>query len=431
MRLKLTYYAIIILALLLPSGCEEPPAEAIQVQPEAVPPEERNTIFEDDTLAAGLRSSVPPGCPIPDDRHLRTRPLVDGHRFENPVFVAQPPGEGNTLYVVERAGRILMVADGRVLRRPFLDIRRMLVSDAPDQGLLGLEFHPRYRENKRFYLYYTPGGEPRNVVAEWAVSIGEPVEQHRLIEPIDPADGNNGGMLAFGPDGYLYVGMGDGGGAGDPHGYFGNAQDAGSVFGSLLRIDVDARANGFAPTGNPYVEKVGHPLVWAKGLRNPWRFSFDRATGRLYVGDEGQSRFEEITVVPKYSDSWLNFGWRAYEGFSVYDDDLTDMFDRHLEPAITYETRSRVAVIRHGCAVVGGYVYRGERAPSLRGVYVYGDRCSSDVAAFSYCDGKVHGHTRLASLSAQGDGLTSFGTDNADNLYMLFSDGQVRKVVED
>ncbi len=227
------------------------------------------------------------------------------------------------------------------LRLPYVVINALTLPVSPgsehaEQGLLGLAFHPDFQTNSRFYLHYTPSGAAKNVVAEWSLKFDEPYEVRRLVEVDDPHPANNGGMLTFGPDDLLYVGMGDGGGTGDPHGLFGNAQSGDTVLGSILRIDVDAPSRDFAPTNNPYIDKVGHPYIWAKGLRNPWRFSFDTATGALYVADEGQ-----------WPSHFLNLGWRAFEGFSVYDDDLTDMcYDCTVIAAAATSRHSHTATVR-------------------------------------------------------------------------------------
>ena len=423
---------LIAVGIVAVSSCRDPDIDESRARPEPVSPTSSAALEPQEkdvaTTSAGLASMDSPHCRAPSSKGISTRPLVPGAHFEHPVQVAQPPGDDDTLFVVERSGRVILVAQGRVLRKPFLDIRRYLDASHPERGLIGLVFHPDYPKNGRFYLNYTPGGQSRNVIAEWGLRFGEPEERRRLVEVDDPQPGNNGGAVEFGPDGLLYVGLGDGGGKGDPHGIFGHAQDNSTLLGSILRMDVDADTD-IAARDNPFVGKVGEDLIWAMGVRNPWRFSFDEGTGVLFVADRGESRYEEISIITPEHASPLNLGWRAYEGFHVRDDDLTDLFAHHHEPALVYSHQSKSDVVRNGCAIVGGYLYRGDALSGLRGVYIYGDRCSQDVAGFSYCDGKIRGHRRLPELSEQGVGLTSFGQDNAGELYMTFSDGQVRKLV--
>ena len=383
-----------------------------------------------DEQPAADDSEAQPSCEPPDVSGVSAESIAGDHLFDRPVYLTQPPGEDSRLYVVEKDGRILMVEDGAVLDEPFMDIRSLVGTGHNERGLLGLAFHPDYQKNGRFFIYYTPEDEHKNVAAEWAIEDGEPREVRRLVEPTDPEGNHNGGMITFGPDGYLWVGMGDGGGAGDRHGDIGNGLNTETLLGSILRLDVDAPDRDFAAEGNPFIGEQGKDQIWAYGLRNPWRFSFDRETGELFIGDVGQNEFEEISYAAADAKPGLNYGWRAYEGRSVYDEELTDLVKDHAKPIVVFAHRSKDAPIRGGCSVTGGYVYRGGDIPGLDGAYIYGDFCSKDVAAFRYCNGEVVGHQRIPGLRALGQGLGSFGEDNAGNVYLLYhSGGQVKRVV--
>jgi glucose/arabinose dehydrogenase len=422
---KRTLFCLACSALLL-SACKNSPQESTKSAQEQTPAETTQASSE----ASQTESDEDAPCEPPEVSGVTTENIAGDHLFDRPVYLTQPPGETDELYVVEKDGRVQVVEDGSVRDEPFMDIREKVGTGHNERGLLGLAFHPDYQKNGRFFIYYTPEAQRKNVAAEWTIEDGEPREVRRLVEPTDPEGNHNGGMITFGPDGYLWVGMGDGGGAGDRHGEIGNGLNTETLFGSILRLDVDAPEHDFAAKGNPFVGKEGEDQIWAYGLRNPWRFSFDRQTGELYIGDVGQNEFEEVSWAPADAEPGRNYGWRAYEGFSVYDEDLTKLVQEHAEPIVVFEHRSDEAPIRGGCSITGGYVYRGEALPGLDGAYVYGDYCSKDVAAFKYCDGQVVGHQRIDGLRAQGTGLGSFGEDNAGNLYLLYhSSGQVKRIV--
>jgi glucose/arabinose dehydrogenase len=376
-------------------------------------------------------------CPMPPLPSLTAVDVAEGATFESPLDVVQAPGDADALYVVEQPGRIRVVRDGTVRERPFLDIAGR-VDFGGERGLLGLAFHPEYPRNGRFFIYYTPAGEQRNVLAEYARAErpyeARTDEVRRLLDPRDPRSNHNGGMITFGPDGFLYVGMGDGGGGCDRFGEIGHGQDLGVLFGKLHRLDVDAEAAGFAAEDNPFTDREGAlPQIWAYGLRNPWRFSFDRATGDLYIGDVGQDRYEEINFQPADSQGGENYGWRDYEGFepsTVSGCEPTGLVDEHTEPIVAYALNARDEVIRGGCSVIGGRVYRGERIPELRGVYLYGDHCSDDIGSFHMCEGRPARHRRVEGLEGLGGGLSSFGEDLAGELYIAYlASGEVKRIV--
>ncbi|MGM0557199.1 MAG: PQQ-dependent sugar dehydrogenase [Myxococcota bacterium] len=416
----------IAVALVLASACKNSPQKSSTASEE---PEKSEAAETKQPAAEAATDDVPSDCEPPDVSGTTAESIAD-HAFNRPVYLTQPPGEDEDLYILEKDGRVLVVADGKVRDEPFMDIRDRVGTGHNERGLLGLAFHPDYQENGRFFIYYTPEDQHKNVAAEWKIEDGEPREVRRLVEPTDPEGNHNGGMITFGPDGYLWVGMGDGGGAGDRHGEIGNGLNKETLFGSILRLDVDAPDRDFAADGNPFIGKDGADQIWAYGLRNPWRFSFDRETGELFIGDVGQNEVEEISYAPADAKPPLNYGWRAYEGNTVYDDDLTDRVRNHVAPIVTFQHGAQEGPLRDGCSVTGGYVYRGNAAPGLQGAYLYGDFCSQDVVAFRYCDGEVIGHKRIPGLRGQGSGLGSFGEDNAGNVYLLYhNSGEVMRVV--
>lgn len=389
---------------------------------------------------APMPEETPEGCEGVNVDGLGGEDIVEGHTFEDPVYLDQAPGNDQTLYVVERAGRILRVEDGELLEEPFLDIAERVDSTShQERGLLGLAFHPEYRENGRFFVYYTPSGETAyNVVAEYRRSEENPElaateEVRRLVEVIDKQGNHNGGMITFGEDGYLFVGMGDGGGAGDRgpgHSRQGNGQDITNLFGAILRLDVDAPDEDFVPEDNPLVGREGADEIWSWGLRNPWRFSFDRETGDLYIADVGQNEVEEINYKAASEDGGTNYGWRAYEADRVFDESLAEKLEQHEPPIVALPHGADDVPVRGACSITGGYVYRGEAIPKLQGVYLYGDYCSKDVGAFRHCDGKVVGHQRVPGLRGLGAGLSSFGEGNDGELYLIYhGSGHVKRLV--
>jgi glucose/arabinose dehydrogenase len=365
-------------------------------------------------------------APIPP---LGVEPIT-ATRFSSPLYVAQPPGSTD-LYVVQRDGRIRIVRDGTVLATNFLDLSGRLsgtpTGDA-EWGLLGLAFHPDYASNGRFFVAYTPSGGD-NIVAEGRRSAGNPDVAEPTVTPIvsvpDFASNHNGGMLAFGPDGMLYVGTGDGGGRGDPRR---TAQDLSSALGKILRLDVSTPGMARAPADNPFAGMAGADArIWAYGLRNPWRFSFDRETGDLWIGDVGQDRVEEIDFDARSSGGGDNYGWSAFEGTRGFvGGDMLRGPSPHHPPIVEYTHAD-------GQSVVGGYVYRGSAIPGLRGAYLFGDSYEGWVRAMRACDGRV---TRLPEdvpgleTGPSGRaGLVSFGEDNAGELYLVYLTGQVMRIV--
>jgi glucose/arabinose dehydrogenase len=342
----------------------------------------------------------------------------------DPLFVTAPPGD-TRIFILEQPGRIRIVKDGLLLDTPFLDITDG-VEYGGERGLLGLAFHPGYAENGRFFVNYTSRPAGATVVAEYRVSADADAAATPEIEIItidQPYENHNGGMIAFGPDGYLYIGMGDGGWGGDP---WGHGQDETTLLGSMLRIDINSGSPYTSPAGNPYLATPGADEIWSIGLRNPWRFSFDRGTGDLYIGDVGQGDLEEISYQAAGSGGGKNFGWAAWEGSACFNGPCDDP-SIHTPPIAEYP---------HGgtpCSVTGGYVYRGSCLPDLVGLYFYGDYCSDDVWSFRLVGGVATEETSWSdNLNSKPtvNGLSSFGEDAYGELYVTsLNTGRVFKIV--
>ncbi len=339
-----------------------------------------------------------------------------------PVDLTSPPGDPR-LFVAEKGGRIRIIENGAVRSTPFLDVSSR-VSTGSEQGLLGLAFDPDYATNGRFVVNYTDlAGDTR--ISAFRVS-GDPnladAAGEQVIVAVDqPFVNHNGGQLAFGPDGYLYIGLGDGGDAGDP---LENAQSLTTLLGKLLRIDLDAGVPYGIPPDNPFaLVAAARGEIWSYGLRNPWRFSFDRVTGDLYIGDVGQNEIEEIDVSPVAAGAGrgTNYGWDVMEGRECFEPasgcDQTGL----VLPAAQYDHRD-------GCSVTGGYVYRGSAIPALQGTYFYSDVCSGWVRSFRVSNGEAAEEREWPALEA--GNVTSFGQDDAGELYILTAAGTVYRIVE-
>ncbi len=317
--------------------------------------------------------------------------------FTAPVYATAAPGEPGNLYVVEQAGVIRVLTAGRIRPTPFLDIRPLVLSGG-EQGLLSVAFDPEYAKTHRFYVDYTDRNGDTHVVqyrSNGTVAIPASAKQLQFVK--DFASNHNGGQLQFGPDGRLYWGNGDGGGGGDPQH---NGQSLARPFAKIERLNVNA-------SGKPSWKLVAY------GLRNPWRFSFDRANGDLYIGDVGQGNWEEIDYLQAGTKAIANFGWNRYEGKHSYDPSTA------LLSVGSY--RAPVAEYSHGegCSVSGGYVYRGTKIPSAAGRYFYGDYCSGKVWSFTVAGGAARGlRTEPFTLN----GLSSFGQDSAGELFLMSVD---------
>ncbi len=371
-------------------------------------------------------SGAPASEPSVDDaaasasRRLVLRPVG---RFTAPLFATGAPGDTKRLFVVEQAGRIRIVRGGRIQKTPFLDIRK-LVKAGGEQGLLSVAFPPDYAKRGRFYVYYTDRQAKQRVVEyRRATAARANTSSARLVLRMDDPEANhNGGQLRFGPDGLMYIGTGDGGGAGDAHGARGNAQDLGSLLGKLLRID--PRASGSRPyripSSNPFVGREGaRGEIYSYGLRNPWRFAFDRSTGALTIADVGQSEIEEVDHVAKGKGRGANFGWRPFEGNRRYKDG--ESARGAVAPVLELDHSDGY------CSITGGYVVRDKTLPtSLRGDYVYGDLCEGHIRAAKLSPGGAVDDRQLPLKKVST--LASFGQDTLGRIYVVSLEGPVYRL---
>jgi len=340
--------------------------------------------------------------------------------FASPLYVAQAPGDARRLFVVQQGGAIRVLRDGHLLRAPFLDLTR-LVKSGGEQGLLSMAFAPDYASSGRFYVDYTDVDGNTRVVQYRRGSSPDRADSHSarlVLFQRQPEPNHNGGQLAFGPDGFLYVGLGDGGGEYDQHGRIGNGQNLGTQLGKILRIEPLPGGGYRVPPDNPFVHSRGaRPAIYSWGLRNPWRFSFDRATGDLTIGDVGQDMVEEVDFRTKGTARGVNFGWRAYEGTRVEDRSLHIHGD--VKPVLQY-THAGGA-----CAVTGGYVVRDPRLAALAGRYVYGDFCAGNLLSARLTQrGSSARHARGLHV----DQLSSFGEDDAGRIYVTSLNGPVYRL---
>jgi glucose/arabinose dehydrogenase len=379
--------------------------------------------------AQSVPAAPAPGAP-PAGINLARQPI--NTVLSSPVFVTAPPGDTSRLFVIEQAG-IVKIFDRatNALIGTFLDISSLVLC-CGERGLLGMAFDPNYATNGRFFVSYTAQPDGRSVIARYRVSGNPDVAMNTpdriILETAQPFSNHNGGMIAFGPaDGLLYIGLGDGGSGNDP----GNrAQNAGELLGKMLRIDVSQGAVNqpayLVPSNNPCAGVSGaRPEIWSIGLRNPWRYSFDRQSGDLYVADVGQGTLEEVNVstVSAGAGRGTNYGWRVKEGTtctnlgpgSCTNPDLQD-------PAVEY------AHSGGACSVTGGYVYRGTAIPALQGTYFYADYCAGFVRSFRYVNGTVTDHANWTSLG--GGNISSFGEDGAGELYIVTLGGGLFRIVQ-
>ena len=336
------------------------------------------------------------------------------------VFLTHPDGIPDRLYLVLQPGRIMVFDNVPNPSSPetFLDIRNRVSDRGNEEGLLGLAFDPDYANNGYFYVYYSAASPRRSVIARYHVPPGadgvDPSTEKIIMEIGQPYSNHNGGQVTFGPDGYLYVGLGDGGSGGDPRGH---GQNLRTLLGTILRIDVSAldETGAYAvPPDNPFVGVEGaRPEIWAYGLRNPWRFSFDRETGDLWTGDVGQNALEEIDIIRP----GLNYGWNIMEGPSCFRNAGCDRDE--LEPPVAEYGRDG------GCSVTGGYVYRGERIPSLVGAYLYGDFCTGNIWALRHDGSQVVDQALIADTDLQ---ISSFAEGPDGEVYILSFTGEIARL---
>lgn len=368
----------------------------------------------------GELPALPQHTPPPE---LQLELVASG--LAEPTYVLSAPQDADTLIVLEKAGRALVWREGQPQEQPFLDLRGR-VAHRSEQGLLGMDFPPDFAEKPLVYVHYSrEDGDTR--ISRFAVdteswTVREDSEEI-LLEVEQPYANHDGGQLEFGPDGYLYLGLGDGGAANDP---LDAGQDLQQLLGKILRLDVSGDQGYTIPASNPFVGRDdARGEVWAWGLRNPWRFSFDRLNGDLYIGDVGQNKWEEIDFAPANSKGGENYGWRLKEGTHEFSDQEGVPRESLVEPIHEYG---------HGphCSIVGGYVYRGTAIPELAGWYFYGDTCSGAVGVLRTEKGvQVARQDLTKQLAPKGKlaQLVSFGEDAAGELYAVTLSGSVYRIV--
>ena len=347
-------------------------------------------------------------------QELRTRQIVAG--VTNPTDIQNAADGSGRLFLVQQNGVVRIFRDGALLAQPFLDIRSKTTGTG-ERGLLGLAFPPEFAQNQRFYVNYTDlKGD--TVIALYRVSANpdtaDAASETVLLHIPQPFENHNGGQVKFGPDGYLYIGMGDGGSGGDP---MGNGQNLGSLLGKMLRVDVESQPGSVkVPPTNPFVNRPGaKPEIWAYGLRNPWRFSFDRPTGNLWIADVGQENYEEIDFQPGASTGGENYGWNRTEGLHCYVPGCS----------LTGITLP-VAEYSHslGCSVTGGFVYRGNASPGLRSLYLYADYCSGRIWALER-RGSVWVNQELLNTKLA---IRTFGEDETGEIYLGVENGTIFRI---
>ncbi len=356
----------------------------------------------------------------PDAAQVELVEVASG--FQRPLFITHAGDGSGRLFVVEQGGKIwILSADGVRLPTPFLDIGGQLSSDVhsggyTERGLLGLAFHPNFAENGQFFINYT-NVSGATIVSRYQVSmddpnLADPNSEEILMVIQQPFANHNGGHMAFGPDGYLYIAVGDGGSANDPQGH---GQNLRTLLGTILRIDVDNTGDGRygIPEDNPFVtDDMALDEIWAYGLRNPWRFSFDSVTGDMYIADVGQDRYEEVNFQPA-GEGGYNYGWNSFEGAHGFA--VSTPPSNMVWPIAEYNHDM-------GCSITGGYVYRGQRLPDLEGVYFYSDWCSGIIwAAYRNLDGEWKNQLFMRS----GQQVASFGQDENGELYIVAYNGTI------
>ena len=342
----------------------------------------------------------------PPDPSIQLSPIITG--INNPVAITNAGDGSGRLFVTLQGGRILVHDGVQLLPEPFLDISSLITAGG-ERGLLSVAFHPGYAQNGFLYVNYTDlNGD--TVVARYTVSADpdrvDPASALILLQVAQPFANHNGGQLKFGPDGYLYIGMGDAGSGGDP---LDNAQSLDTLLGKMLRIDVDSAVPYAIPANNPFVGVAGaRPEIWARGLRNPWRFTFDRLTGDLWIADVGQNQFEEVNFQAAGSPGGENYGWRLMEGNACFDPPVGCNDGTLTLPVLEYDHSI-------GCSVTGGYRYRGVVNPGMAGVYFYADFCSGRIWGATEGAGRTFTTAQLLDTDLS---ITTFGEDEAGEVYV-------------
>jgi len=355
----------------------------------------------------------PPPEPAPDSLTL----FLVAQGLNRPVYVTAPPGDTGRLFVVEQAGLVRLIRHDTLTTEIFLDLRASVTNGGPaEQGLLSIAFHPNYATNGYMFASYTDHAGNTRVVRYHVSADPDSIDVasgDTILALPQPYSNHNGGLVTFGSDGYLYVGLGDGGGGGDPDS---NGQDLSALLGKILRLDVNGSLPYQIPPSNPFVGQAGaRGEIWAYGLRNPWRFSFDRTQHDLYIGDVGQNAREEVDYQPAVS-AGLNYGWNTMEGSQCYGGGTCNRTGLTL-PIIDYPNPG------DGCAVTGGYVYRGARLPAYVGTYFYADYCGGWIRSFKVVGGQVTAHRDWSNQLLTNGNVSSFGEDARGELYVVIHGG--------
>lgn len=374
--------------------------------------------------------SVSPCCNQPESKPVAsnigsvTAPVhfqLITNQVPSPVALGVPGDGSNRLFICQKEGKVWIIQNNKLVTQPFLEVSSQMVRVNPgydERGLLGIAFHPLFKTNHTFYVYYSApsrarGSDHKGVLAEYKVSASnpgtaDPSTKRIVMEIEEPESNHNGGNIVFGPDGYLYICLGDGGGGGDRHGSFGNGQNLSTLLGKIIRIDVNSQPYG-VPKDNPFVNRKDvRPEIWAYGLRNPWRFSFDKVTKQLFAGDVGQNKYEEVDIINKGG----NYGWRIKEGFHDFDLQNGAPKSTLTEPIYEYDHDQ-------GISITGGYIYRGKAIPALQGKYVYGDYNGKMWVLTKTGNKWINSDLNVVNRPNENMQLLSWGEDEAGELYAL------------
>lgn len=406
----------IVIAALILSACAPamvtvaPTAESIQPAETLAPPTASSTLIIDPTAA-------PAREPFPADLTLYDWQMIE-RGFDSPIDIQSANDGSSRLFIVEKDGRIKSMESNHAPQQ-FINIRARARSIGSEQGLLGLAFHPRFAENGYFFVNYSALSNGRTIIARFKAEgdQADPRSEQILMTIDQPYANHNGGAMAFGPDGYLYIGVGDGGSAGDPEG---NGQSLETYLGKILRINVDTIDTPYGvPMDNPF-NNIQRSEIWAYGLRNPWRFSFDRLTGDMYIGDVGQNAWEEIDFVSAGSSGGMNFGWDIREGWHSFEGE-TPAGALLIDPIAEYPHEG-------ACSVTGGVIYRGSDIPEFDGIYLYGDFCGGQIWGLL----NVGGEWKNQLLFDTDFAISTFGIDEFGEVYLAdYNTGSIYKLVKE
>ena len=415
--LRLFSVLLVLASFLSACGLKTPQQEPVSAAPtlleispsETSPPVATNIPAPATTTPEPTTLSV---LTLPDPQTVIWREVASG--LQKPTDIGSAGDGSGRVFVLEQVGRVRILQDNQLLPSPFLDISQLVGSDSSERGLLGIAFHPKYAQNGFFFINYTDK-EGNTHIARFKVSTenpnqADPSSQMELLFVRQPYGNHNGGSLAFGPDGYLYAGLGDGGSGGDP---LGSGQSLNTLLGKILRLDVDGGEPYAVPVDNPFSEGGGEAEIWAYGLRNPWKISFDRVTGDLYIADVGQNQWEEINVTNSGAPGGINYGWNLMEANHDFSGAFYDAATLTL-PQVEYSHAE-------GCSVTGGHVYRGELLPEWQGVYLYGDYCSGNI--WGLLQAKAN-----ALLFKTNFSISAFGLDETGEVYLADYSGSIYRL---